>query len=145
MKHVFCSRFTHRLTMVYSLARKAAIITLILHVSWDPDDLIGCLFIFWKHLSSMKNLSLCFEKNTMKISFTHVGKPAGLGTIPALKQSLIKPLPLCKIACVSTVNVDTVTPHTVIMHHVHRSELAYSIIMLISIFVKKCYCKLDSS
>ena len=39
-----------------SVARKAGIITLILHMPWDLDDLIGCIFIFRKHLSSMKNL-----------------------------------------------------------------------------------------
>ena len=61
---------------------------------WDPDDLIGCLFIFaGKHLSGMKNLKLCFEKNNMKISFTHgVGEPASLGTLPPRKQSREKPL-----------------------------------------------------
>ena len=53
-----------------------------------------------------------FEKNNVKTSFTHgVGKPASLGTLPSCKQSLTKPLSLCKIACVSTVNADT--PQTV--------------------------------
>ena len=74
-----------RLTIEFSIAWKAAIITLILHMPWDPDDLIG-IFIFWKHLFSMK--PLCFEKNNMKTSFTHdVGKPASLGTLPWRKQS----------------------------------------------------------
>ena len=56
-----------------------------------------------------------FEQNNMETSFTHgVGKPASLGILPSRKQSLRKPLPLCKTACVSTVNADT--PQTVIMH-----------------------------
>ena len=49
---------------------------------------------------------MCFEKNNMKTPC--------LGTFPSRKQSLRKPLPLCKIACVSTGNADA--PPTV-MHH----------------------------
>ena len=64
---------------------------------------------------------MCFEKNNMKTSFTlGVGKPASLGTLPSHKQSLRKPLPLCKIACVSTVNADT--PQTEIMHQASISK-----------------------
>ena len=87
---------------------------------WNKDDVIGCIFNFRIHLSGMKN-AMCFEKNNMKTSFTHgVRKPASLDTLPACKQSLRKPLPLCKIACVSTVNADT--PQTVIMHQASISK-----------------------
>ena len=55
MKPVFCLRFAYSLTMEYSVARKVAIIAIILHMLLDPDDLIGCIFIFRIHLSSMKN------------------------------------------------------------------------------------------
>ena len=58
MKHEFCLRFAYSLTMEYSVARKAAILTLILHMPVNPDDLIGCLSNFRIHLSSMKNLCL---------------------------------------------------------------------------------------
>ena len=57
MKHVFCLRLhTVSLTMEYSVARKVAIIAIILHMLLDPDDLIGCIFIFRIQLPSMKNL-----------------------------------------------------------------------------------------
>ena len=69
-------------------------------------------------------LALCFEKNNMKTSFTHgVGKPVGLGNLPSSKQSPRKPLPLRKIACVSTLNADT--PPTV-MHQASISKLLAS-------------------
>ena len=58
----------------------------------------------------------------MKTSFTHcVGKPGSLGTFAPHIQSLTKPLSICKIACVSTVNADT--PETVIMHQAFIRKL----------------------
>ena len=91
---------------------------------WNPDDVIGCLFIFRIHLPSMKNL--CVSKR----KFTHgVGKLASLGNLPSRKQSLRKPLPLCKIACVSTGNADT--PPTVMHHSSTSTWLASSIISVL--------------
>ena len=57
---------------------------------------------------------MCFEKNNMKTPC--------LGTFPSRnEQSLRKPLPVCKIACVSTMNADT--PQPVIMHQASISKL----------------------
>ena len=38
MKHAFCLRFAYSMTMEYSVARKAFIITLILYMPWNQDD-----------------------------------------------------------------------------------------------------------
>ena len=56
MKHAFCLRFAYSLTIEYSLARKAFIITLILQMPGNQDDVIGRILIFTTHLSGMKNL-----------------------------------------------------------------------------------------
>ena len=64
---------------------------------------------------------MCFKKGNMKTSFTYgVGNPASLGNLLPRKQFLRKPLPLCKIAGVSTVNADT--PQTVIMQQASMSK-----------------------
>ena len=54
----FVLRFAYSLTMEYSVARKAAIITLILHMPWRKY-----FYQFRIHLSSMKNL--CVLKRIM--------------------------------------------------------------------------------
>ena len=70
----------------------------------------------------MKNLCVLKRILNVKTSFTYgLGKPASLGTLPPHKQYLRKPLPLCKIDCVSTVNADT--PQAVIMHQRSISKL----------------------
>ena len=107
--------------MECSLARKSFIITSILHMPWNQDDVIGYTFIFRIHLSGMKNL--CVLKRIiwkLPLPGHGVGKPASLGTLPLCKQCLRKPLLLYKIACVSTVNADT--PHTVTMHQAPISK-----------------------
>ena len=136
MKHVFCDvLLQYSLAMEYSVAWKAAILTFILHMPWDPDNLIGCIFIFRIHLSSMKNL--CVLKRIIwkfPLPIASVSWLLKLGN-PGKK----KPLALCKIACVSTVNADT--PQTVIMHHTYM--LVNSCLPLLCpfpFFVKKCYC-----
>ena len=80
MKHAFCLRFAYSLTLEYGLATKPFIITLILEMPWNQDDVIGCIFIFrWYIYLAWKNLAMCFEKSNIKTSFTlGVSKPASL-------------------------------------------------------------------
>ena len=80
-----------------------------------------CHRIYFQNTFIWHEKPMCFEKNNMKTSFTHsVGKPASVGSLPSRKQTLRKPLPLCKIAYVSTVNADT--RQTVIIHQASISK-----------------------
>ena len=126
MKHAFCLHFAYSLTMEYGLARKAFIITLILHMPWNQHDVIGCIFIFRKHLSGMKVMkNLCDLKRIiwkLPVPMASVSRRAWAPSlhVNSPEQSLTKPLPLCKIAYVSTVYAGA--PHTVIMHQVSISK-----------------------
>ena len=60
------------------------------------------IYFYLQNILIWLEKSSCFEKNNMKTSFTRgLGNLASLGTLPPHKQSLRKPLWICKIACVS--------------------------------------------
>ena len=100
---------------------------LILHMPWNPDDVIGCIFIFRIHLSSMENLCV-LKKITWKLPLlmASVSRLACAPSPTSHKQSLRKPLPLRKISCVSTANADT--PPTIMYQASILMWLASSII-----------------
>ena len=144
MKRAFCLCFAYSLTLEHSPARKAFII-IILHMPWNQDDFIGCIFIFRIHLSGMKNLCV-LKRIIWKLPLPLV-LVSRLAWAPCLhrKQSLRKPLPRCKIVCVSTVNADT--PQTVIIHQASISKWTrvFHYVHFHFCTVKTCYCKLNGS
>ena len=102
---------------------------------WNPDD----LFTFRIYFSSMKNL--CVLKRIIWTSFTHgVGNSAGLGSLPPRKQSLRKPLSICKFFCVSTVNAAQDTTDNAPGIHIKVNLRLPIMFIFIFVVLKRCYC-----